>query len=152
MQPDSEVIDHLVRSIVEAVHPLKIVLFGSAVRGEMDTNSDIDVLVVMPERYDADIALESIRPAKKRLVEKYGKYGADLPEAARRIWHTAKANVEIVELLIAGNSPNESPGNPLATTEQLSRIRVSLTDLQMALIAARQSIRDIRAQRILEVI
>jgi len=49
MQPDSEVIDHLVRSIVDAVHPLKIVLFGSAVRGEMAPNSDIDVLVVMPE-------------------------------------------------------------------------------------------------------
>ena len=49
MQPDSEVIDHLVRSIVEAVHPLRILLFGSAVRGEMSPNSDIDVLVVMPE-------------------------------------------------------------------------------------------------------
>ncbi len=49
MQPDSEVIDHLVRSIVEAVHPLNIILFGSALRGEMNPNSDIDVLVVMPE-------------------------------------------------------------------------------------------------------
>ncbi|MCD6335977.1 MAG: nucleotidyltransferase domain-containing protein [Candidatus Latescibacteria bacterium] len=49
MQPDSEIIDHLVRSIVEAVHPLRILLFGSAVRGEMTPNSDIDVMVVMPE-------------------------------------------------------------------------------------------------------
>ena len=49
MQPNSELIDHLVRSIVEAVHPLRILLFGSAVRGEVNPNSDIDVLVVMPE-------------------------------------------------------------------------------------------------------
>ncbi|MBI3988841.1 MAG: nucleotidyltransferase domain-containing protein [candidate division NC10 bacterium] len=49
MQPDPDVITQLVQSIVEAVHPLRIVLFGSAARGEMGTDSDIDVLVVMPE-------------------------------------------------------------------------------------------------------
>ena len=42
MKPDSHVIDQL-------VNPLKIVLFGSAARGEMDPDSDVDVLVVMPE-------------------------------------------------------------------------------------------------------
>ncbi len=35
MQPDSEAVDLLIRSIIEAVHPLKIILFGSAARGEM---------------------------------------------------------------------------------------------------------------------
>ncbi|MHB9134050.1 MAG: nucleotidyltransferase domain-containing protein [Armatimonadota bacterium] len=35
--------------IVEAVHPLRIVLFGSAAREEMGPESDVDVLVVMPE-------------------------------------------------------------------------------------------------------
>ena len=42
-------IDELVRRIVEVVHPLRIILFGSAARGEMGPNSDIDVLVVMPD-------------------------------------------------------------------------------------------------------
>lgn len=42
-------LDELVRRIVEAVHPLRIILFGSAARGEMRENSDIDVMVVMPE-------------------------------------------------------------------------------------------------------
>ena len=42
-------LDKLVERIVEAVHPLKIILFGSAVRGEMGPDSDVDVLVVMPE-------------------------------------------------------------------------------------------------------
>ncbi len=34
--------------MVSAVHPLRIILFGSAARGEMRPASDIDVMVVMP--------------------------------------------------------------------------------------------------------
>ena len=49
MQPDAKVIEQLVRQIVDAVQPLRIVLFGSAVRGSLGPDSDIDVLVVMPE-------------------------------------------------------------------------------------------------------
>ena len=49
MLPNSEVIEGLAQSIVEAVHPLKIILFGSYARGELNPDSDIDVLVVMPE-------------------------------------------------------------------------------------------------------
>jgi predicted nucleotidyltransferase len=49
MQPNPEVVEQLVRRIIELVHPLRIILFGSAARGEMESDSDIDVLVVMPE-------------------------------------------------------------------------------------------------------
>src|SRR5437870_5110538 len=41
-----ETLREIVRRIVEAVHPEKIILFGSAARGEMGPDSDIDVLVV----------------------------------------------------------------------------------------------------------
>lgn len=44
---DSELAE-LVRRVVEAVHPLRIILFGSAARGEMDGDSDVDVVVEMP--------------------------------------------------------------------------------------------------------
>ncbi len=44
-----EVLDDLVRRIVEAVHPRRIVLFGSAARGQRGPNSDLDLLVVMPD-------------------------------------------------------------------------------------------------------
>ncbi len=37
---------------METVHPLRIVLFGSAARGEMGPNSDLDTLVVMPGECD----------------------------------------------------------------------------------------------------
>ena len=35
MQPNSEIIDLLVKEIVEAVSPLKIILFGSAARDKL---------------------------------------------------------------------------------------------------------------------
>jgi predicted nucleotidyltransferase len=49
MRPDQQQLDELVRRIVEAVHPLRIIVFGSAARGEMRADSDVDLLVVMPE-------------------------------------------------------------------------------------------------------
>ncbi len=43
------VLDALVGRIVEAVHPRRVILFGSAARNEMGPNSDLDVLVIMPD-------------------------------------------------------------------------------------------------------
>ncbi len=42
-------LDLIVERIVAVFHPLRIILFGSASRGETGENSDIDLLVVMPE-------------------------------------------------------------------------------------------------------
>ena len=42
-------VDALVGRIVNSVHPLRVVVFGSAARGEMNPDSDIDVMVVMPD-------------------------------------------------------------------------------------------------------
>jgi predicted nucleotidyltransferase len=41
-----DVLDEIIRRIVEVCHPEKIILFGSAARGAMGRNSDIDLLVV----------------------------------------------------------------------------------------------------------
>ncbi|MBI5016603.1 MAG: nucleotidyltransferase domain-containing protein [Deltaproteobacteria bacterium] len=38
-----------VRRIVRSVHPKKILLFGSAARGEMGPNSDLDLLVIVAD-------------------------------------------------------------------------------------------------------
>lgn len=60
MQPDSRLVEEVVRRIVEVAHPARIFLFGSAARGEMGPRSDLDVLVVMPkqsESRDVDIRL-----------------------------------------------------------------------------------------------
>ena len=59
MQPTPELLHELVHRIVTAVHPLRVMLFGSAARGDMGADSDIDVLVVMPDgthrRHTAEI-------------------------------------------------------------------------------------------------
>lgn len=38
-----------VERIVEQVHPLRIIMFGSVARDEQSIESDVDLLVVMPE-------------------------------------------------------------------------------------------------------
>jgi predicted nucleotidyltransferase len=42
-------LDTIVRRIVELVQPVKIILFGSAARGNAGPDSDLDLLVVMPD-------------------------------------------------------------------------------------------------------
>lgn len=39
--------------IVETVHPERIILFGSHARGEATPDSDVDLLVITTEAYDA---------------------------------------------------------------------------------------------------
>lgn len=46
------ILTDLVDRLVESLHPRRIVLFGSAARGQMSRDSDIDVLIVMPDTAD----------------------------------------------------------------------------------------------------
>lgn len=43
---DREVLDEVIRRIVEVADPEKIILFGSAARGDMTSHSDIDLLII----------------------------------------------------------------------------------------------------------
>jgi uncharacterized protein len=47
VSPDPAILNDLVRRVVDSVHPLRIILFGSAARGQMGPNSDLDTLVVV---------------------------------------------------------------------------------------------------------
>lgn len=49
MQRAPAEVQEIVRRIVELIHPLRIILFGSAARGQLGSGSDVDLLVVMPE-------------------------------------------------------------------------------------------------------
>ena len=51
-KPDDAVIADIVGRVVEAADPDRIILFGSAARGEMGPNSDLDFLVVKSGVYD----------------------------------------------------------------------------------------------------
>jgi predicted nucleotidyltransferase len=46
---DPEFLGQVVKRIVEAVHPLRVILFGSAARGDGGLHSDLDFLIVMPD-------------------------------------------------------------------------------------------------------
>jgi predicted nucleotidyltransferase len=48
MAPSQEQLNLILQRVIRAVHPLRVVLFGSAARGEMTADSDVDLLVVMP--------------------------------------------------------------------------------------------------------
>lgn len=55
----------LTRSIVEAFHPQKIILFGSRANGQARRDSDVDILVIMDSR----------KPAGRRAADIYRALG-----------------------------------------------------------------------------
>jgi uncharacterized protein len=46
---DQKALDEIIRRIIEVARPEKIVLFGSAATGRMGPDSDLDLLVIMPD-------------------------------------------------------------------------------------------------------
>ena len=51
-RPDKKILAAIVQRVVEAAQPDKIILFGSAARGEMGPNSDIDLMVIKSGKFD----------------------------------------------------------------------------------------------------
>jgi predicted nucleotidyltransferase len=62
-QLSSELLEEVVRRLVEVLHPEKIILFGSYAYGSPTEASDIDLLVVVPE---------SDQPRYRRAQKAYG--------------------------------------------------------------------------------
>jgi len=86
VSPDPKMLDELVRRTVEAVHPLRIVLFGSAARGAMGAHSDLDALVVVRDGSHCLAAMQTLHGSLSELgiakdivvvqasdVERYGR-------------------------------------------------------------------------------
>ena len=57
---DAALLDEIVRRVVEAAHPDRIILFGSAARGELGPDSDVDLLVVKSRVSDRGRLAEDI--------------------------------------------------------------------------------------------
>lgn len=49
---DEEALQEIVRRVVEVAQPERIILFGSAARGEMGPHSDVDLLVIKSGEFD----------------------------------------------------------------------------------------------------
>ena len=56
---NQSLIDEIVRRVLEAAHPDRIILFGSAATGHMTKDSDIDLLVL--EASPGNVRKESVR-------------------------------------------------------------------------------------------
>ncbi len=57
---DPEKLDEIIRRIVEVAKPDKIILFGSAVKGEMGPHSDVDLLVIRSGKFHRGRMTEEI--------------------------------------------------------------------------------------------
>lgn len=55
-----DVLAEIVRRIVRVAAPQRIILFGSAARGEAGQNSDFDLLVIKPGNYHRGLLTEEI--------------------------------------------------------------------------------------------
>ena len=53
--PDEKMLARITKSIIKTLNPRKIVLFGSAARGQMNEHSDLDILVITDD-CDTDAA------------------------------------------------------------------------------------------------
>ncbi len=62
-----ESIQEITSRIVHDFHPLRLILFGSHARGDARPDSDIDILVVLPEVSDKRRAAIEIRRALRDL-------------------------------------------------------------------------------------
>jgi predicted nucleotidyltransferase len=59
-EPDPAALEEILRRIVKVAEPERVVMFGSAARGDMGPNSDIDLLVVKAGDYHRGRLTEDI--------------------------------------------------------------------------------------------
>lgn len=50
--PKPETLEEIIRRIVQVAQPERIILFGSAARGDMGPHSDVDLLVIKSGEFD----------------------------------------------------------------------------------------------------
>ncbi|MEW6718174.1 MAG: nucleotidyltransferase domain-containing protein [Chloroflexota bacterium] len=62
-----DILDTIVRRLVEGMHPQKIILFGSHAYGQADESSDLDLMVIVPD---------TNQPPHRRAQEAYACVGA----------------------------------------------------------------------------
>lgn len=64
--PTEADIQRVVDLVVQTVSPLRVVLFGSAARGELRNGSDLDIMVVVPEGVDTLRTAQALHVARSR--------------------------------------------------------------------------------------
>ena len=57
--PDEAMLLRVTAAVVDAVKPRRVILFGSGARGELKPNSDLDLMVVVPDSSQDTIEVTS---------------------------------------------------------------------------------------------
>jgi predicted nucleotidyltransferase len=98
----SVILPDLVRRIVEIVDPLRIILFGSAARGEFGPDSDLDVLVVVPDGthclhscQDIYMGMRNLGVSKDVLVVTEGNLATHRDEQWTVFFHASRQGMEL---------------------------------------------------------
>lgn len=74
----------VVEAIVQRLDPLQIIVFGSLARGDEHADSDIDLMVVLPEVTDKHAAAVAVRRATASLPVPLDVIAVDPEEIRRR--------------------------------------------------------------------
>lgn len=67
----NEVLNNIVDDIVRRVNPTKVILFGSTARGETNTDSDLDLLIIEKEKFNKDRSRRKELKSIRQLLMKY---------------------------------------------------------------------------------
>jgi hypothetical protein len=102
--------------------------------------------LVARERYDADLAPGSLRPAVAGLLDLYHQTGMVLRQPTRLAWQKALACGNELEELISKNGPPQLASDDI---ERLRGMRVLLSGLQMDISDGRQRVREELVQKAL---
>lgn len=92
----------VVQAIVDDLDPIKIILFGSLARGDEHADSDIDLVVVLPQVDDKHAAAVAVRRATASLPVPLDVIAVDDAELQRRrdeigsVLHPALREGEVV--------------------------------------------------------
>lgn len=61
MIQNNPLVEKITRIIIETVHPIKVIVFGSFARGEQEEQSDIDIMVIKEDMKPRSIRAREIR-------------------------------------------------------------------------------------------
>jgi len=67
----NEVLNNIVDDIVKRVNPTKVILFGSTARGETNTDSDLDLLIIEKEKFSKERSRRKELQKIRHLLMKY---------------------------------------------------------------------------------
>ena len=86
-----ETLQEIVRRIVETAQPERIILFGSAARGEMGSHSDVDLLVIKRGEFHSPKSWLSWRPGASSVDNESGAAKARPFTTRRAKWQRSRS-------------------------------------------------------------